>query len=482
MTIEDPSRPGSARRRPDGFHRPRRGGGPLTDAEKRTNAIIRALLSTKTRDPAQRAQLAAESAEVAGLLARLQNGETSASLGGQTFSLPQPASDGTNLVTLLLDAGLGPHLGEAGALILEVVATLFDHIFDDGRIPVPIKELIGRLQIPVLQLAMVDHDFFSDRAHPARRLINALAHAGITWDGEMSADTAFYRAGDAMVQRIVDESAAGPEVFARCQREFDAFLAEQDRRADERAATLTERLQQREQHELAREAARKAIVARLAKDEIPDVVRIFAETTWLSVLARARLDGGEEGAAWREALATLDGVVWSVLPKYDAASRQEMVQRLPALLRTVKAGMTRVAADEAAQKEFFAELVRWHATALKAGMTPPAASSKPAPKAGRAAAGIGGDEPTPQSLELDLLNRGSWIELRDESGGVRRLRLSWISPARTMYLFANRQGQRALALTRNELTRRFATGEAASIYEEALLDRVVDDVLDEFQR
>lgn len=482
MTIEDPTRPGGPRRRQDGFHRARRAGGPLSEAEKRANAIIRQLLSTKNRDPAERAQLAAESTEVTDLLAWLQKGETSASLGGQTFSLPQPASEATNLVKSLRDAGLGPHLGEIGALILEVVATLFAHIFEDSRIPAPIKALIGRLQIPVLQLAMVDHDFFSDRAHPARRLINALAHAGTTWDGEVTADTALYRAGDATVRCIVGEFAADPGVFARCQREFDAFLAEQDRRADERAATLTERLKLREQQELAREVARKAIAATLAKGGIPDVVRTFAETTWVNVLTRARLEGGEEGRAWRDALATLDGVVWSVLPKYDPASRQQMVQRLPALLRAVKAGMTRVPVDESVQKEFFAELVRLHATALKAGMTPPAASSKATPRAGRPAARVGGDEPTPQSLELDLLSRGSWIELRDESGGVRRLRLSWISPARTMYLFANRQGQRALALTRNELTRRFATGEAATVTEEALLDRVVDDVLDEFQR
>ncbi len=481
MTIENPSRPGNARRRQDGLHRARRAGGPLPDAEKRANAIIRQLLSTKTRDPAERARWGAESAEVIDFLMRLQKGETSAALGGQTFSLPQAVPDATNLVTVLLDAGLGKHLGEAGALILEVVATLFDRIFDDSRVPAPIKGLIGRLQIPVLQLAMVDHDFFSDRAHPARRLINALAHAGTTWDGDVTADSPLYRAGDTTVRRIAGEFAADPEVFARCQREFDAFLAEQDRHADERAATLTERLKQREQHGLARDVARKAIVAPLAKDGIPDVVRTFAETTWLTVLTHALIEAGEEGAAWREAVATLEGVVWSVLPKYDAASRTEMVQRLPAWLRAVKAGMTRVALDEAAQKQFFAELVRLHAAALKAGMTPPEGLPRPPPKAGRRA-GVAADEPTPQSLELDLLSRGSWIELRDESGGIRRLRLSWISPARTMYLFANRQGQRALALTRNELTRRFATGEAATASEEALLDRVVDAVLDEFQR
>lgn len=481
MTIENPSRSGNARRRQDDSHR-RRAGGPLTEAEKRANAIIRQLLSTKTRDAAKRARLAAESAEVTDLLARLQKGETTASLGGQSFSLPQPVPDATNLVTSLLDAGLGQHLGEAGALILEVVATLFDRIFDDSRIPAPVKRLIGRLQIPVLQLAMVDHGFFSLRAHPARRLINALAHAGTTWDGEVTADTALYRAADAGVRRIASEFAADPDVFARCQHDFDAFLAEQDRHADERAATLTERLKQREEHELAREVARKSIAAPLAKDGIPDTVRTFAETTWLNVLTRARLEGGEEGAAWREAVATLEGVVWSVLPKYDPASRQEMVQRLPVLLRGVKAGMARVGVDEVTQKAFFAELVHLHATALKAGMTPAAAALKPALNPASRAAGVAAGEPTPQSLELDLLSRGSWIELRDESGGIRRLRLSWISPARTMYLFANRQGQRALALTRHELTRRFATGEAATASEEALLDRVVDDVLDEFQR
>jgi len=476
--------PRVSRRLPQSVHRARRAGGPLSEAEKHTNELIRQLLSTKTADRARSApRTGTAGGEVTALLNRLQKGEAGVPFGGDAFSLPQHPPDATNLITALLDAGLARHVGAVDALVIDVVATLFDYIFDDTRVPEPIKGLIGRLQLPVLKLAMMDHGFFSNRAHPARRLINALAQAGATWDGAVTPDTSLYRTAEATVLRVQNEFAEDVDVFARCQQDFDAYLAEQERHADERAATLTERLQQRERHELAREVAQKAIVARLANDGLPELVRRFVANTWIKVLTRTLLEGGEEGAAWREASTTLDDLVWSVLPKYDAESRRKMVQRLPALLRDVKAGMKAAAMDEGEQKQFFAELVQFHAAALKAGVAPgDAVQPAQAHSVGRGAGTAPGDEPTPGSLELDLLHRGSWVELRDESGGVRRVRLTWISPARTMYLFANRQGQRALALTRNELTRRFASGEAATASDEALLDRVVDDVLDEFQR
>jgi len=218
-------------------------------------------------------------------------------------------------------------------------------------------------------------------------------------------------------------------------------------------------------------------------------VRNVVAGPWLKVLTQVALDGGATSEApqgserWRDAMANIEELVWSVLPKQGAEERQRMVQRLPVILRNVKAGMATAGLDEAGQKAFFSELVQCHAAALKAGITQ--APPKAVAPARRNAASVGSkppaDEPTPETLELDLLSRGSWVELKDESGDIRRVRLTWISPARTMYLFANRQGQRALALTRVELTRRFATGEAATADQEPLLDRVVDDVLDELR-
>lgn len=420
------------------------------------------------------------------MFTQLQRGGTGAMFCGEEFSIPADAAGGpSNVINALLDAGLGKHLGSVDGIVIDVVATLFDYIFDDDRVPDPIKGLIGRLQIPVLKLAMMDHSFFSNRAHPARRLINALAQAGITWDGEVTQDSTLYRKAEAMVLRIQDEFAEDAKVFGACQQEFDAYLAEQERHADERAAALTERLKQREREELARSVAKDAVSVHLTNEEIPELLRTFLARAWVKVLTRASIQDEGDGKRWGDAVAVMEELVWSVLPKYDAEARQRLVKGLPSLLKGVRAGMEDAELDEAAQKAFLSELVKCHSAALKASMvTPEVAAGKaasiervilnrpepPAPE----------DAATLESERVDSLVRGNWIELKDEAGEIRRVRLTWVSPARTMYLFANRQGQRALALTRSELIRRFEAGEAQMADEELLLDRVVDDVLDGF--
>jgi hypothetical protein len=463
----------------------------MEDGETDASDFVKQLFSTKSAAELQDWTQRSGVTELMQLLNGLQHGQSDLAFRGQSFSLPADPSAAGNVISALLEAGLGKHVGSVDGIVIDVVATLFDYIFDDTRVPDPMKGLIGRLQIPVLKLAMMDHSFFSNRTHPARRLINALAQAGVTWDGPLTPDTSLYRSAEAVVTRIQNEFAQDAGVFASCLQEFENYLVEQERYADARAATLTDRLKERERHELARKVAQDALAGHLGNDAIPQVVREFVASSWVKVLTMVALEGGAANAVvqgserWREAMATLDELVWSVLPKQGAEDRQRMVQRLPVILRNVKAGMASAKLDEESQKAFFSELVQCHAAALKAGITQGVPAPSATPQRGPVRyAGLQpppGDEPTPETLELDLLTRGSWVELKDESGEVRRVRLTWISPARTMYLFANRQGQRALALTRVELARRFATGEAVTADQEPLLDRVVDDVLDELR-
>lgn len=435
-------------------------------------------------------------AELMKALEGVQKGGTELALGEHRFALDAGGDAGANVIAHLVEAGLGRQVGTLDGIIIDVIATLFDYIFDDARVPGAMKGLIGRLQIPVLKLAMMDHAFFSNRSHPARKLINALAQAGVTWDGPLTPDTSLYRTAEALVVRIQNEFAEDASVFNAALDTFETYLFDQERMADEKAAALTDRLKQRERQELARKVAEAAVATYRSNEEIPEVVRDFIATTWLKALMVAALEGGGEddpkgeGGRWLEFIETLKELVWSVLPMTDAESRQKLVKRLPVILRNVKAGMQAAGLDEAGQKAFFSELVKCHATALKAGVTQnapaaaparPGAGASPRPQGRASTFAPPEEEPTPELLEVDLLMRGTWLELKDDAGEIRRMRLTWISPARTMYLFANRQGQRALALTRDELKRRFASGEARTADQEPLLDRVVDDVLDELR-
>ncbi|WP_168735290.1 DUF1631 family protein [Pseudothauera rhizosphaerae] len=415
---------------------------------------------------------------LAGALASLAPGAQALTLGGRSFALRSTKEPHTNLARDLLAQGLGDSLADEERIIVDVVATLFDHLLGSASIPAPMKLLIARLQLPILRLALADRDFFADRGHAARRLLNLFALAGATWDGEITPDSALHRTAIRLIAQIEAESPLDPAVFARSRDAFENWLNEQERAADERAATLTEKLLQRERFELSRREAEKA-VAEVCGDEIlPETLHRFATTTWVQVLVHSRVNGGSTSAEWREALAVLQDLAWSVRPKYGTDERERLARLLKPLVAALRTAMERAGIDSATRDRFLAELTRLHAAAVKSGMSapPPADESRPA----REIAYRGDAEPEDDlggELEVDMLGRGDWVELREPGGSVRRVRLTWISPSHTLYLFANRQGQRAVALTREELVRRYNDGEACSAGTDSL-DRIVDDALD----
>ena len=70
-------------------------------------------------------------------------------------------------------------------MTLDIVAMLFDFIFDDAHVPLAIKALLSRLQIPVLKVAMLNPGFFADRQHPTRRFLGGIAGVAIRWGDEV---------------------------------------------------------------------------------------------------------------------------------------------------------------------------------------------------------------------------------------------------------------------------------------------------------
>lgn len=409
-------------------------------------------------------------------LTRLQLGAGEVVLGGNRFSVDTSTADTVNVLRTLVDAGIGKQLGSLDNIVIDVVATLFDFIFDDDRVPEAMKGLIGRLQLPVLKLAMTDHSFFSNRSHPARRMINGMSQAAATWDGKLTPDTSLYRACEPIVQRIQNEASNDAHVFESALETLEIFLAQQEQHADEKAATLTSRLAAREQLEIARTVAGGAIARYVEDANVPEQVRLFLHERWLGTLADAARAEGEDGERWQAAVATMDDLVWSVRPKNSAEERRRLVELLPGLLERLQQGLEVTKADDAARSRFFAELVKLHAIAVKSGMIPAPQTVAPLPGAEPKAAAE-----EPDWIALDELHRGVWVELQLETGERCAVRLTWVSPARTMYLFANRQGARALALTRAELGRKFASGEALVIDDEPLMDRLVANVLNQYQ-
>lgn len=361
--------------------------------------------------------------------------------------------------------------GSRDSAVLEVVAALFDELFDDSRLAPALKALAGRLQAPLLEVALNDPDFFTHREHPARSLIDTLSQAATTWGAELTPDSTLYRVAEPLVRRIRELGEGRSASFAYAQATLHAFLAEQDRIVDRKSAAVAQQLAKRETQELAQAIAREAAARYLDDPTLPEEIRALLHEHWLTVLANAAAQGGENGSAWIEAVATMEGLVWSVRPKPTAEERQQLLRQLPTLLQRLRSGLDQADMSEEACKQFFTRLSRLHARAVQHGMQTVASPAPPPSPA----------DTSPQTLApdpLDTLQRGSWFELRlEEEDSPSILRLSWVSPARTMYLFSNRQGARAIALTHSELSQRLASGEARPLDAQALAGPFATSVL-----
>lgn len=436
-------------------------------------------------------------------LARLQAGETGFDLGDGTFIQFLGIPEGKhNVLRDLQESPLGRRANQLESMTIELVAMLFDFIFETKDLPDGIKALLARLQIPVLKAAMLDSAFFAKKSHPSRLLVNALAEAGLGWSPVMGQDDPLYRKIDGIVHKILDGFSDNLAIFEDLRDELQQFLAEEEEAAETNIQSTAEEINQRDRQQIATAVAKAEIERRVESCRIPNFLATFLRQQWINTLENVYFQDGEESASWGQAVATLEDLVWSVQPKKSHEDRKQLVALLPSLLKRISAGMHNVPWPPEERERFMSNLVEAHAASVKpslaAMMLPTVGVAEQAKVDAQQAKAEGDDaaaakaeelaeamspaEPAPleeaaaviedQFLEIaQSLDRGMWIEFEAEDGQLAFAKLAWISPLRGTYLFTNRQGQKALSMTAEELAERFRTDQARLVEAEPLVDR-----------
>jgi hypothetical protein len=122
----------------------------------------------------------------------LQN-EFAALLGGN--QLP-PALFANQLKQSLLQqvskltGGAKQRLNAGDEDAIDLVGMLFDFVLGDRNLPAQIQAILARLQVPYLKVALLDRHLFSQRHHPARRLLDEMAQACVGWTRSSSISSA----------------------------------------------------------------------------------------------------------------------------------------------------------------------------------------------------------------------------------------------------------------------------------------------------
>ncbi|MEW8294945.1 MAG: DUF1631 domain-containing protein [Candidatus Thiodiazotropha sp.] len=389
-------------------------------------------------------------------------------------------------------------LGDADNDTIDVVSMIFEFILDDYSLPDAMKALISRLQIPMLKVAIIDKTFFSQKVHPARRLLNSLAQAAVGWnDTGDRANDSLYNKIEQIVKRVLNEFHDDPGLFAELEEDFSTWWQKEQRGAQIAEQRTTQITKGKEQLKSAKQTVSEELNKRLRSQKvIPEAVMSILEDGWKDVLLLVYLREGEESKSWSEALEIVDRLLWSVQPKSEYGERQQLLRGIPELLRNIRERLNSISFDQHKMAKLFKELQNCHIVVLRGGDSSQIHTAGTMPVSqheihfpdSQLATDTGSqltemadeaisnsDEFTQQAVELET---GEWIEIIDGSNKVR-VKLSWKSKVTDTYIFVNRKGMKAMELTTQGLARRLREGTAKKVELSAkpIMDRALDAML-----
>ncbi len=253
-------------------------------------------------------------------------------------------------------------------MVIDVVASLFDAILADPKVPPQMARLLARLQLPVLRAALGDTSFFSKRNHPVRRFINRLASLACAFDDfNIDPGRGFMQrvaelveqiaVGDFDKVRLYDQQLDALESFVNEQQQAALAAASQ---AGKDAAALLERKEAQARQQLQYSQQLEKLLADLP---LPEFLRRFLSRDWAPVIVHATLHGGEAQELQMRRLGK--ELAQSVLPKGGSPARRDFLTQLPVMVRGVNQGLDLVNSPETVRKQLFADLLPVHAESLK---------------------------------------------------------------------------------------------------------------------
>lgn len=414
-------------------------------------------------------------------------------------------------------------------LTIEIVGLMFDHVLQDPQVPSEIKTLLSRLQFPVLKAALIDADFFASNGHPARRLIDRMATASVGWEPYGDENDRFRGEIERVVKEVLRDFDKDVAVFERLLGEFDTFLADIGPRDSDPVARAKRALEEAEKREVLVINTTIQVRRAFEKVELDPVLRDFLIGPWVQTLVEATLrDAATPGFSkrFREAIHDL---VWSVQPKANSEDRKRLTVLIPNLIRVLRDGMALTRTPEHDQQTFLKHLMQAHAVAVKpvdqatyirsslvtseirskveglqiTGTHPIStvaggfrvSNGAVMRAAEQFAADVNMPGPVTDIGDLDRVEeakmdeeiaswqRGTWFEMRlNAEAEVVKVRLRWISPLRTLFLFSANQEKDAHVLPPDVIKSYMKRGYLKVLEATPLTKRAVDHVMGDFEK
>lgn len=380
--------------------------------------------------------------------------------------------------------------------VIHLVTMLYEAIWNDDSLPIPIKELIGRTQITIIQVALTDTNFFNQEDHPARALLNEFAAAGIGWsEVENLKEDGLYKTMSSLVQKILSDYDGAEHFFEDLLSEFKTYRAQEVARG----RRLEQRIKHAREGKTREEFARKLVTQRVEERILGRVLDPFVNDllsgSFHQFLVLLVLKEGPGSKAWTQAMNTIDVLLWSVQPHEQQEDRQRLETINPRLCNNLKRALRIASVDKETidstletlqeiQKESFNDLAQADLDLDKILDAEEFVFEGMEEEGGESAA----DTRVPEQQDVleegdeyldtvDALGVGTWLEFAIEEDQNARCKLAARINAIDKFIFVNRQGVKVLEKNRMGLALEFKQASVRVISDGLLFSRALETVI-----
>lgn len=428
----------------------------------------------------------AVSNQLMGYLAALQKsgGDRVHGEGGVPSQIAAPSTSVLSQIKTQAPSGA---LNQVDERTIDLMTRIFDVVFSDKNIPGEMKALIGVLQVPVLKAALVDKEFFFQEDHPARRLIDLLSKSSVAWDAKKGKEDPLYQTIHRNVRRIQQEFEQETSVFSDVVTDLENYIEQEEAKSTEQLQKPIDQALRQEKVVVATKAAKHEVALRVRTGEVVAFVETFLQNKWVPVLTLAYSVKEERPDAYDNAVQTMDDLIWSVKPKITQEERKQLISKLPTMLAMLNKWLNLVKLDDAERMQFFAELAECHASIVRAPLEiSPERRLEISMKVAQEAA-----ERRKQKLEeeqaqakvlaeldesvkaVELLPRGTWMEFLDRPEESSRVKLAWVSPMRSLYVFSTIDRKESFSLSAEALAEALRTERASILRVDGIVKRAL---------
>ncbi len=394
--------------------------------------------------------------------------------------------------------GSTPQLSGEDSDAIDLLGLMFEQLARDQRPDGSMVQLLTRLQVPILRIALRDKRFFTRPEHPARQLLNSVVEASHYWLDEESNDRNLAERMQSVVDRASAEFEGDLRVFEDLTGDVSKQIGTLARKSEVAERRHVEAAKGREKLDSARAAATLAIDERVSSYSPPALLRTLLEQAWADVLALTILRHTESSEIYRRRLSVVDRLIEVV----DQAGAQELpaTPETQALREEVESGLKQIgyhdrdtgaltsrlfkdAPPEDKESTSLTELtIRLKArsrlgvdsVASSAGVPAAAAASSPATVAPPVHIAPLTEEEKKVRHNLLTLPFGTWFEFKiNQQGQTVRRKLAWYSTLSGNCLFVNQRGARTEERTLDQLARELTRGNVSVIeaHPQSLLER-----------